>query len=112
MIPTNIKYFWSYINSLKKEHGLPKHMEYNGVSLDDPQDIANAFAKHFQSCYCVHKNIYTVNVTVDYNNTLSLSYHHFTTEGQRTDGIPPALLINCSSSLSEPLRILFHISLD
>ena len=125
MIPTNIKYFWSYINSLKKEHGLPKRMEYNGVSLDDPQDIANAFAKHFQSCYCVHKNISTANVTVDYNNTLSLSYHHFTTEeidaklksldknkNSGPDGIPPVLLINCSSSLSEPLRILFQISLD
>lgn len=106
MIPENIKHFWSFINTLKKETGIPTLMQHNGSMLDNSQDIANAFAAHFQSSYRDHTII-----NIEQHDHLAvecgspLLHHRFTaaevvdrlrqldcSKGAGSDGIPPIFL--------------------
>lgn len=43
-VPSNLKYFCSHINSLKRDSGFPKPMVFNRKCLSGPKGIAEAFA--------------------------------------------------------------------
>lgn len=124
MIPSNIKYFWAYISSLRKNNAIPALMEYNGIQLTDPQEIADSFADYFESCYSKHSNS-VINDTPIYDLTNTISSHQFTLQevedkitaldihkNAGPDGIPPIFLKKCCNSLSGPLCSLFQKSFD
>lgn len=50
-IKTNTKAFFAYTKSLNKSNKLPNLMKLNSESSDDPNIIADFFAKHFESIY-------------------------------------------------------------
>ena len=124
MIPQNNKHFWSYIRNLNRKSGLPAEMTYGDKKLQTSQDIADAFAEHFQSVY---SNFDVVDVSrteaVDFSTTLS--FHNFelqeiieklnhldVSKAAGPDGIPAVFLKSCSSSLALPLQMIFQRSLN
>ncbi|KAF2894877.1 hypothetical protein ILUMI_11298 [Ignelater luminosus] len=122
-IPTNIKHFWSFINSLRKEKGIPNTMLYENRSLDSPEDILNGFSEYFQSCYKNYHSEPSYSLTAASN--LLLSNHSFTVDEREKkilaldsnknsgpDMIPPLLLKGCCYSLSTPLCELFQLSFN
>lgn len=124
LIPENIKHFWSFINNLKRDSGFPVQMQHNGKTMTKPEDIAEAFATHFQSTY-TDKPILDFNRIDPVGFAGVLATHIFTTEeicdklkrldtSKRAgpDGVPPIMLKNCATSLAFPLRQLFQRSMD
>ncbi len=124
MMTRNVKYFWSFINNLNKGNALPKAMKLNGKNLS-LSEIPNAFADHFQSCFCDHFNVSLNNTVVIEDKDTTLSSHTFTTEEiiqkinlldthkkAGPDGIPPLLLKKCSFSLVVPLKQIFQLSFN
>lgn len=124
LIPENVKHFWRFINNLKKNPSLPSLMKFGDLELTDPDDIANAFSHHFQSCYSDHKDLGIAGPDpVGFASVLCC--HEFTigeveqgienldtSKKAGPDGIPPLFLKNCKSSLASPLCILFQKSFD
>ena len=122
LIPENVKHFWSFVNNLRKDSGLPSIMKFKDLELNNCDHIANAFAEHFQSCYSDHDNIdLGCSSGVDFSNLLS--FHCFTedeilvkmqnlntSKKGGPDGIHPILLKNCRLSLARPLCMLFQRS--
>lgn len=121
-IPSNIKYFWSYINSLKKDSGIPKNMEYKHKIKLTSKEIVDSFAEHFESCYEDYSDRHFPNIAPQAECVL-LTHHTFSPEevvkrlceldkskSAGSDGIPPLFLKNCSSSLAAPLTSIFQIS--
>lgn len=123
VIPENVKYFWTFINSLKRTEHMPSIMKYNNDTLKTPSSIADTFTLHFESCYSNHS-------TLDLNHLESvkfgshLSFHIFKedeikkkmldldpSKGSGPDGIPPILLKKCPA-LSAPLCTIFQRSFD
>ena len=99
-------------------------MKYNGKILNKPNDIAEAFASHFQSSYTNVSNL-NLNVIESVSFSSVLSTHQFTTEeicdrlrqldiSKRSgpDGVPAIMLRNCATSLALPLCMIFQRSLD
>jgi hypothetical protein len=43
-VKANPKYFWSFVNSIKKSTSIPDVMNYDGSILKDPKDIVDKFA--------------------------------------------------------------------
>lgn len=126
MIPTNIRYFWSYIKALRSENSLPRTMSLNGQDIEEPTKIAEAFANHFRSSYKNHGNQPIIDCSPSgNNNNSSLSFHNFTlveienkinaldvSKGAGPDGIPPIFVKNCKRALLQPLKAIFQISFD
>lgn len=123
-ISSNPKHFWSYLRRVKEDNSMPKVMKLNDSTYDGPEEITDAFADHFQSCYCVHEDL-DINIEPLGNNILSLRSHTFTnsevldklaaldvSKGPGPDGIPPRLLKVCRTFLIHPLKKLFQLSLD
>lgn len=50
-IKTNTRAFFAYTKSLNKSNRLPNVMKLNNYSTDSPVEIANLFARHFESVY-------------------------------------------------------------
>ena len=124
LIPQNIKHFWTFINSLKKNSNLPAHMKYNNEHLEGSADIAEAFATHFQSAYSDFSGLDLSTVEpVRYATTLSSHVFDLdeivnrlkgldTSKRAGPDGVPAILLSKCSSSLAQPLQIIFQRSMN
>ena len=121
MIPTNIKYFWSYVNSLKKDSDIPFILYLNGINLTNEQAIIGGFVNHFQSCY----NYYDNSARSAVSNFQYISTLHFTKmkieprlkpldvkKGAGSDGVPPVFLKNCWQTLAEPLCKIFQHNLN
>jgi cell shape-determining protein MreC len=53
-VKTNPKYFWSFLNSIKKSTSIPDVMNYNGSILKDPKDIVDKFADYFSKSFMVN----------------------------------------------------------
>ena len=124
LIPENIKYFWSFLNGLKRDSNLPEQMSYNGTVLSTPEEITEVFASYFQLAY---SDISDVNLDVlDSVPFASVwSAHNFSTEemykklksldvskAAGLDGVPALMLKPCAESLAMPLKKLFQLSLD
>lgn len=72
--------FWSFVNSLRNDNGLPLVMEYDCGTLECPQDIVDAFADHFQSCFRDYAGIILEPPAFDQLDCgISLHKHIFTT---------------------------------
>lgn len=123
---TNPKQFWSFINSKRKENGLPTSMYLDEQSADCASDKCELFAAQFQRAF---NNFVAapsqVHVALDDTTRDVFSYEMFKISEQEVasaitklklsytpgpDGIPPALLKRCSALLI-PLVKLFNRSL-
>ncbi|XP_017489904.1 PREDICTED: uncharacterized protein LOC108378113 [Rhagoletis zephyria] len=122
-IRINSKRFWQFINSKKKNTGIPDLMHYLGESPTDVQTICNLFASFFRSVYVPQSETGTVNNL--HSSTLVLKGLQLSAEevlaglldlpndpNPGEDGFPPTLLKNCASALALPLSIIFNKSLS
>lgn len=50
-IVINPKTFWKFVNDRRASSRIPGHMDLNGIELNEPGDIVNAFALHFSRAY-------------------------------------------------------------
>lgn len=118
-IPSNIKSFWSYINSLKHASSLPPTMFLDTAEASDAKAKCNLFAQHFSSVFEVRD---VPAPAIDHTlNTQSISRITFSAldvqhklealdsnKGPGPDGIPPAILKYCAVVLAPHLTILFR----
>lgn len=117
--------FWTHVNSLKKDNGIPIQMSYSNKKLNDPTEIVNAFADFFIKSYLppsFKNNHNSISTNKSMSNTLILTgfnedevlsalkkIKNKTTSGP--DGIPAFLLKDCAQVLAFPLMIIFNLSL-
>jgi hypothetical protein len=122
-IKANPKYFWSFVNSIKKSTSIPDVMNYDGSILKDPKDIVDKFAGYFSKSFMVNnKNQQSnqrptelVNKNVLYLNDISdddvqkaiKKLKNSQTAGP--DQIPSFLLCDCKTIFSSPLKIIFNL---
>lgn len=124
LIPHNIKKFWSYVSSFKK-NSIPSCLQYNGVTSTSGDDISNMFADYFHSVYCSSNFIKLDNQTCqNYNNISLASISTSESEvskiimnmkdnvGAGDDGLPSIFVKRCVSSLSYPLSLIYNKSLS
>lgn len=117
----NPKSFWDFIKSKTKSDEIPSTVHYNNITANDGPTIANTFANHFSSVYKkTQGKIPTFKPTLPINfSSCSISradifnkLEHITCKKSfGPDGIPPILLNQCRFILTEPLYILFNVSL-
>jgi hypothetical protein len=48
------QHFWSFVYNFRKQRSSPIQLLVDGVYLDEPSAVADAFANHFQSVYNTH----------------------------------------------------------
>lgn len=119
----NSKCFWNFVQSSRKSIGLPDNLFFNDDHSDDPQVIANLFAKYFSSVY--EPETSTQPTTFHYGDPINLSSVTITADElckqleslnaskpSGPDQIPPSLLKNCYLPLSYPLLVIFNQSLS
>lgn len=124
-IPSNVKYFWSFINFLKEDSGLSNTMKFNSKDLTTSGSMAPGFAEYFESCYRRHSNIVADNTSDILHHFGNLSSYHFSTAEianrlqiltvERASVLMAFLqcfLRMCFDSPAEPLRNIFQKSLD
>jgi Reverse transcriptase (RNA-dependent DNA polymerase) len=124
-IPSNLKSFWSFVNSLKKTNGIPSALYFDNSQLSTPDDIANGFADFFETCYTRHIVSSPSNSIPDKNLPMTLSSHTFThdeisqkiysldtNKSAGPDGIPPLFLKSCCQALVGPLCSIFQRCFD
>lgn len=121
-LKANPKSFWSYINSKKNTSTIPESMIFENTSIDDPQEIVNAFGTFFKSAFNISSEYLAPDVDDINENELQLVElsedniykalrklkNKFTTG---PDGIPSFLVRDCANIFAKPLCILFNISL-
>lgn len=120
-LTVNPKYFWSYINNIRKSRGYPAAMFFGDTKSTDPQIICNLFADFFQSVYSVFDEVQNDNIScsdVPMNIGIPFISHEDILDalsdfgqGSGEDGIPAIILIKLSTTLAPPLQILFNNSL-
>ncbi|XP_074041597.1 uncharacterized protein [Leptinotarsa decemlineata] len=122
-IASNTKYFWNFVNTKRKNNGLPETMYCDNLTYDNGNDIANAFAQQFQSVYkpdtvdeiptfttdkTVEMNSCAISLEIICNKLSQLDPY----KGPGPDGITTMLLKNCRFTLTKPLFLLFTASLS
>lgn len=103
-VQTNIKFFWKYVNSLKKKNNtnIPDIVSYNGILSSNDQEKVQFFANYFSTVYVKPTNLNTTTSTLYSNNNLNLHvwsiseheiYEHLNSldihTGSGPDGVPP-----------------------
>lgn len=118
----NLKQFWNFVNSRRKDNGLPKVMCYNDSQCSNGVDIVNLFADYFATTYC-DKNCDLPDNSLSFNNinvtscniSISTVYEKLSrldvSKGPGPDEVPPIVLRNNSFILARPLFIIFNQSL-
>lgn len=114
------KTFWSFVNNKKGETRIPGIMKYQGQSLDNSNQIVNAFATHFESVYKINKPVISKQSSSNHNNTSTLHIASFSEHEiisaikslksrklYGPDKIPEFLLKDCACIFSKPLKIIF-----
>ena len=121
----NSKQFWSYLRSKKIVSTIPNCMKYNSSVATSGQDICNLFNEFFKSSFVVGPGVSPVSdvlSTVDAfagGSLFKLSEEQVLTaiaklkpnKGAGPDGIPSNFIVKCSSSLCQPLTLIFTKSL-
>lgn len=119
-IRTNTKAFFAYTKSLNKSNKLPNVMKLNNESSDNPETIANYFAKNFQSVYNKIDNDvpiqdYTCNCTdhLEISEELISNVIRGMDENKTNspDNIPAIFYKRTIFEIVKPLKILFNSSL-
>ena len=125
-IKTNPKLFWSYSNSLRKDHGVPTHISFGSLEACGGFEICGLFLDYFLSVYtnpqpinrcslnCEPSNFINTINTIDFEPALVQKYlqrlNH--NKGAGSDGIPSIFAKRCAVELSSPLSIIFRKSMD
>lgn len=121
-LKSDTKYFWSYLNNTRKIKSFPSELHYGNVQASSADSISNLFADYFASVYesnttpCLlertySSNCFTIN-SVSRQQISNVLESIDARKGPGPDGIPSVFLKNCSSSLVEPLYLLFNKSLS
>ena len=113
----NVKSFWSFINSKRKNNMAPSSVYLNGLEASGGIDIANTFARHFKS---FHTNSRPNLPSIKPDRPISLQSMKVTREkimqavmvmnkkaGPGPDKIPALFILNCSANLINPLLSIF-----
>lgn len=124
----NPKSFWSFVNSKRKDSGLPVSMHYNTQEASSAKEKCNLFAKRFSSVFtadCLSEcdiNTATSDVPADISclNNLHISAEDIIKASKRLkpssspgpDGIPTCILKKCIQQLSLPLHHIFNLSIS
>lgn len=123
-IKSNVRAFWSYIDSKKDKGTILKLMKTETGEFSNDTEIADVFAEHFASVYVENDPdvsdtklpLSTNNITVSsfnfsISNILEKLEKINLNQGPGPDNLPPLLLKNCAFSLSRPLWLLFNNSI-
>lgn len=79
-VKTNTKAFFAYTKSLNKSNKLPNAMKLNDESTDNPYEIANLFAKHFESVYePINRNTHKHNINCNCVDHIEISKEQIAT---------------------------------
>ena len=120
-IKRNSKAFWAYINTIKKEYGLPDNMYLNNSTSCNGLETAQLFSKHFASVYVADpQNPYQAypnpapfsNLTVDSEDIVNALSSLKDSSSPGPDYIPALFIKQCSKTLQHSLQILFNYSLS
>lgn len=123
-LTTDNKVFWKFINSKRRDSGLPRSVSLDDARSSDDQHMSNLFATHFQSVYtnCTQNDgrdysdchphisrVATVDVTPDevFDKLVGLK----SSLTPDPDGLPCYFLKMCSPTLAFPVFLLFQKSL-
>lgn len=127
-LKTNPKSFWSYVNTQRKETGLPSTMSDGSTVASTVENIAKLFTSQFSKVFSddilsdqevadaaehvpelpsigPFPNI-TAESVAKAGSQLKCSYN------SGPDGIPSVLLKNCIATLAEPLATVFNLSMS
>lgn len=121
-ICSNVKYFWKFIKSKRGSNApsIPPVVKYNSIQSQNYKECVDLFANYFQSVYSDVRN---VSSTIRSNNNSPSELVIEQSEIQKRletidcsksagfDEIPPIFLKNTSSSISNPVFIIFSKSI-
>jgi hypothetical protein len=121
------KHFWAFINTKKKSDGYPSSFVVNDEIVKDSNILSELFCKMFNDSFSSDNfspdaNFFQYMESLpkfNLNSSLSINdediFHEFSKLdddfSSGPDGIPPALLKMCGSTLCKPLAIIFSRSL-
>ena len=124
----NPKRFWSFVNSKRKESGLPSSMFLVNDSVDTLDGIGSLFRKHFSSIFnsssantaqiqsalrdVPHNVVNLSNICFSDEDVLKATEKLKPSSSAGPDGIPAIILKRCAIALCVPLRIIFNKSLS
>lgn len=122
------KQFWSFVNSKRKEDGLPSSMFLEDKKANNEMEKCNLFAEHFRQIFnSVSASQEQIIVAISDTPRDLLDFAFPTISQQMVisalqklklsfsvgpDGIPSAVLKRCAEALSIPLMNLFNLSLQ
>lgn len=123
----NPKSFWKFVNSKRKDNGLPLSMFLDDRVASTTPDICNLFAERFASVFVdeylsddeVHSATQDVpadvccssGFIVTDSDIINASKKLKSSVSPGPDGIPTCILVKCAHLLLEPLRHIFNLSL-
>ena len=114
--------FWKFINSERANTSHPCVFTYGNEKLTEPQQIAEAFAKHFKSVFnkptstnslstCVNNNYQSISLGNITNKDVERALKHLKSKrAVGPDGIPEYIYKGCSEFLISPLRYIFDLA--
>lgn len=124
-IRINSKKFWSYVNNLKKNNGLPDSMFLGFNSATNGADICQLLSTHFKSVYRTTNN-YTLPDDFFFEDQPCIIQSRFISPEEifnainnsknsgsfGPDLVPSVFIKNSSLTLIEPLTYLFNLSIS
>ncbi|XP_055622344.1 uncharacterized protein LOC129765922 [Toxorhynchites rutilus septentrionalis] len=126
-LKSNPKRFWQYVNSQRKETGLPSTMTNGVVNAATIPDIAELFRKQFSSVFSNERtnsqDVAAASRNVPFSSfssgpftitremVISAGSQLKSSRGSGPDGIPSLVLKRCLIALATPLANTFNLSL-
>lgn len=128
-IDTDPKKFWNFVREKKGHQNVTHTMQYNGVSLENPTQISEAFANYFESVYSKELSLTkSVSEIVACTEPLPLAELFSLSlisdsdvmaeikklkpkKSAGTDGIPPYIVKGYGDLLTKPLTHIFNRSI-
>ena len=120
-LKTDLKSFWSFINSKKKKSEIPVSMYLGIDKSENINENCNLFAQYFKSFYSnmvlqlppeAESEVRLETFSISEEQLMRALKTQNIKAGPGPDGIPASLLYNCSASLIKPLHIIFNKSLQ
>jgi hypothetical protein len=114
--------FWKYILQFRKKNSDLIHLEINGILINKPREIAEAFSKHFRSvnsssCPGTFPFINQSTDVLSLAHISNLDVHNAINRRRPTksvglDGIPSFVINGCSEIFVPLLKFIFNLSLS
>lgn len=125
MVTQDPKKIWKFTaDRLDKKQSSPSSIIFNGTLYANPKDIADQFAKYFQTVYAQEEDDDLLLENIFRSNFQTLSINNITTEevndaldkvkntsSAGPDGIPNFIVARYANVFSKPLKFLFNLSL-